>query len=105
MKTNYRRTTSYEIAEENLFEDMELYGRYTYLKYFPDQQIIVRGYYKGENSNTDGLQIYKDYQLIADMDVPQGLQIIGKMKGKFYVTIPQDVDEDYLYVFKIKFQE
>lgn len=105
MKTDYRKTHSYEVAEENLLEDMDLYGYYTFLNYFPELQIVVRGYYKGENSNTDGLQIYKNYQLIADLDVPKGLQIIGNINGDFYATSPQDLDTEYLLLYKIKFQE
>lgn len=105
MKIDYRRTNSYEVAENNLSEDRERYGAYTFLKYFPKQNLVMRGYRKGENATTDGLQIYKDYQLVADLDVPQGLQIIGETQGNaFYATIPQDVDQDYLCVFKIKFQ-
>lgn len=105
MKTNYRKTNSYEIAEDNLLEDMDLYGRYTYLKFFSENQMVMRGYYKGDSSDTDGLQIYKNYQLIADLDVPKGLQVIGNIDGDFYATSPQDLDTEYLLLYKIKFQE
>ncbi|CEN36784.1 6-bladed beta-propeller [Capnocytophaga cynodegmi] len=105
MKTNYRKTDSYEIAEENLSEDMDLYGRYTYLKFFHEHQIVMRGYYKGDSSDTDGLQIYKNYQLIADLNVPKGLQVVGNIDDNFYATFPQDLDTEYLVLYKIRFKE
>ncbi|GIM60664.1 hypothetical protein CAPN008_07140 [Capnocytophaga canis] len=103
MKTDYRRTNTFEDAENNWKSDYATYGYYTFLKYFPEKQLIFRGYSKGKGATNHGLQIYKNHQLIADLDVPKGFEIIGHSNGMFYGVTPQNPDIDFLTVYKIKF--
>ncbi|ATA71875.1 hypothetical protein CGC49_00215 [Capnocytophaga sp. H4358] len=105
MKTDYRRTNTFEDAENNWKSDYATYGYYTFLKYFPEKQLIFRGYSKGKGATNHGLQIYKNHQLIADLDVPKGFEIIGHSNGMFYGVTPQDPDIDFLTVYKIKFSQ
>ena len=102
MHTDYRQTNTYEEAEFNFKDDKEQYGAYTFLKYFPQNNCVARGYYKGKNTLTDGLQLYRNKQLIADVDVPKGLQLIGEIDGEYYATLPQELGKDYLAIYKLK---
>ncbi|WP_212895464.1 hypothetical protein [Capnocytophaga canis] len=105
MKTDYRRTNTSEEGHRNWKSDYATYGYYTFLKYFPEKQLIFRGYSKGKGATSHGLQIYKNHQLIADLDVPKGFEIIGHSNGMFYGVTPQNPDVDFLMVYKIKFSQ
>ncbi|AVM50613.1 hypothetical protein [Capnocytophaga sp. oral taxon 878] len=103
MNTNYRQTNTFDEAEENRREDERIYGYYTFIKYLPQLGSVVRGYSKGEGTTSDGLQLYQKQQLIADIEVPKGLQLIGAIGGVYYATTPQDMDRDYLTIYKFSF--
>lgn len=103
MKINYLMTQSYEEAEEQRVEDQTNFGYYHYLKYLPEENLLLRGYTKGKGSTADGLQIYKDYALIGDIEVPKGLKIIGSIEGELFGSQlePKEEDEN-LKIFKIR---
>ena len=45
--------------------------------------------------------MYRNKQLIADVDVPKGLQLIGEIDGEYYATLPQELGKDYLAIYQI----
>ncbi|MFY0631701.1 MAG: hypothetical protein JXR05_15155 [Flavobacteriaceae bacterium] len=104
MKANYPITKTYEMAGERVVDDMVNFGYYNYLKYSHNTKLLFRGYTKGEETNTDGLQIYKEYALIGDIDVPKGFKIIGAIGKEFFGSIQnKNTDEGRLKFLKIKF--
>lgn len=104
MKINYPITKSYEEAENQRATDEFNFGYYHYLKYLPEENLLLRGYTKGKGTTTDGLQIYKNYTLIGDIEIPKGLKIIGFIDHYFYgyQLEPNEKDQN-LRFFKIKF--
>ena len=65
---------------------------------------IFRSYRKGNHTQSDGLQIYKNEVLIADVDVPKGLYVTGK-SGKIYVSnafFNEDTERLYCYEFEME---
>lgn len=105
MKTDYLLTDTYEEALDNEISDLRKYGYYKDLKFIPEENLIFRSYTKGNNSTTDGLQVYKDFNLIADLKVPIGFKIIGKVNSCFIATVkdPEENDEEILKLFKVTF--
>ncbi len=103
MNVNYPTTQSYEKAEEKWESDLEIFGYYHYFKYLPFKKLFFRGYTKGEGKKNDGLQIYKGYDLIGDISIPKGLQVIGEIEGAIYAMNTLDSEEnDGLKMYKIK---
>lgn len=104
MNTNYPTTNSYDAAEENWRQDIEQYGYYNYMVYIEDTNTLYRGYTKGDKENTDGLQVYKDFEIVGDISVPKGLEIIGAINEDIYAINALEENQDELKVYKIKFQ-
>ena len=108
MNTNYRKTLTFEDAENNWREDRQDYGYYNYLLYDKERQLLFRGYTKGGEATTDGLQIYKNYNLIGDIDVPKNFKIIGYYNNELIAYIEEELavneDDDKLYFCKITLQ-
>ncbi|MCG8475707.1 MAG: hypothetical protein MI784_09555 [Cytophagales bacterium] len=83
-----------------IYQERKKHGHYTYIKCFPDQEIVFRGYTKDGNQATDGLQIYKDFNLIADLDVPKDMVVFGYIAPYFYAQLPSDLEKDTLQLNK-----
>ncbi len=97
MRTNYPKTSSYQIAENNWSKDLENYGYYKFLTLLPNN-MIVRGYTHGQNNKTAGLQFYKDFNLVADFEVPFGLEVFGAIGNEYYAT--NTANEDFLVIYR-----
>lgn len=93
MQTDYPLTDTYEAAEMQMDKQYSDYGYYHYLTYDPVNKMTFRGYKKGGNQNTEGLQIYKNTLLIADINVPKGFKVIGSINHSFYASINADESE------------
>jgi len=103
MKTNYRLTDNFEQAQDNEVEDFTVYGYYSNIKLIPDEDLIFKTYTRGEGAINDGLQIYKSYNLIGDVNVPKGFKIIGKIDDDYIGTISKENSDEEVLIYKIKF--
>lgn len=103
MKTNYRLTDNYEQAQKNELEDMEIYGYYRDLKIIPEDNLVFRTYSKSKESDNDGLQIYKKFNLIGDINVPKGFKIIGKINNHYIGSIKNNTSDESVSIYKITF--
>lgn len=104
MKVDYETTKNYEESMEKHYKHREKYGYYRYLKFDNKTNTLYRSYTKGENSTTDGLQIYQNYNLIGDLDIPKGFEILGTIRGETIGAIRNYEREDF-EVFKVKFND
>ena len=102
MNTKYRLTKKFEIAEANYGEDYETYAYYNDLYYDTSSGLLFRTYCKGNNAVSDGLQIYKDKKLLADVDVPVGFRIIGFVKNKLFASVFDANEEAELKLYHVK---
>lgn len=100
MLVDYPLTQSYEDAEMQRVKDQYYFGYYHYLKFDEKNNLLFRGYIKGGNANTDGLQIYDNRQLIADLDVPKGFKVIGFLNGQFIASLESEQDAKHLFVYQ-----
>lgn len=103
MKINYRLTDNYEQAQKNEIEDLTIYGYYSSIKLIPEENLVFRTYTRGQGSTNDGLQIYKNYNLIGDVTVPKGFKIIGKIDDDYIGATSKEISEEEVLIYKIKF--
>ena len=104
MNTKYPLTQTYEEAEMQRENDQQSFGHYHQLKFDLSTGYLFRVYSRGGDSSTEGLQIYKDNVLLADVDVPIGFKVIGNINHKFYAQIDDDTQEAPLKVYQFSFK-
>ena len=63
---------------------------------------MFRSYSKGEKESSDGLQIYQDRTLIADIDVPKGFKPIGYIKPYLFSDAIVDEGKMRVYVYRVR---
>lgn len=99
MKTDYVTTNSYEKAFNREFIDYNTFSFYNSL--FVHGNIVFRGYTK-DDATKDGMQIYKNQKLIADVDFPKGYKIIGSINNYFYASKIEIHKKEDMKILKIK---
>lgn len=75
-------------------QEWESRGHYSSLRHIPERGLVLRSYTRGSHSPNDGLQIYQNQVLIADVDVPKGFKIAGYAEPYFYSEPMYDKDSD-----------
>lgn len=102
MNTTYPVYTHVDDFDKNYAKDREKYGYYRYLKYDDVHKFLFRGYRRGETSLSDGLQIYRDDCLIADVDVPRGFELVGYIKPYFYAYGGSNYGKEIMTFYRFK---
>lgn len=100
MNLDYVLTNTYEDAHKRWRKDQFEVGHYHYIKYLKNRNLLLRGYSRGINDINDGLQFYKEGCLIADIDVPKGLKIIGDVNGQLFAE-NLDTNKEKLELYKV----
>lgn len=77
-------------------------GFYTGIHVETSLDMVFRSYTKGDNDSNDGLQIYQNETLIADVTVPDGFKITGYADPYIYSSVFVDEEKDLLYVYRFK---
>lgn len=77
-------------------------GRYSWLEYIDDTGYLFRSYIKGEAAASDGLQIYKDGILVADVDVPKNFRVTGYIAPYYYSQVFEDEGAEKLTICRFK---
>lgn len=106
MNTNYQELSDFDIKKfrQLYFEDRPKRGWYSTIKVFEEKDLLFRSYKKGEDEEFDGLQVYRGVNLIADVPVPKGFEVIGYSKPYFYgqVIVENEEPEEFnLFKFKL----
>ena len=99
MKTDYVTTSTYKEAYKREFQDYTQYSFYNSL--YVNGKFIFRGYTKNDLKK-DGMQIYKNQQLLADLDFPKGYKIIGKIDNYYYASKISIKRKEDMMLLKIK---
>ncbi len=104
MNTDYSNPgTTYEEFAEAVGKDMQNAGYYYWIEHVGDY--TFRSYRKSGTAATDGLQIYQDRTLIADVDVPHGFRVVGAVDGYFVTQIKIDEENRKLQFYKFKIED
>jgi hypothetical protein len=104
MNTKYVNVNDTRMFHQNYKQETSKKGYYTFIKYVPETQTLFRGYHKNGQSATDGLQVYMDDVLIADVDVPVNFRVSGFIAPYYYSNSfsNEDTEEIKLYRFMLK---
>jgi hypothetical protein len=114
MQQNYYEVTTVEDYDAYWFLAQTTKGYYKHLKVIEEDNLVFRTYNQGTNELTFGygdnpkrMQLYKDFELIADVPVPTFFKVIGKMGDYYYAdgSAENRENEDIvLYRFKLNDQ-
>jgi hypothetical protein len=84
-------------------EERQKKGYYDWIEYIDETGVLFRSYKKGENSSSDGLQVYKNDVLIADLDVPKGFKVTGFIFPYYYSNEYIDEEAEKMIIYKFRF--
>ena len=109
VKGNNMNTNYTDIKDFNLklfrtlyFEDRPKLGWYSHVEFIDELGLLFRSYTKGEHSEFDGLQIFENETLIADLSVPKGFKVKGYIKPYVYGEVISELSEQLkLYKFEV----
>ena len=102
MDLNYKTITSGAEFKELYKDEREKRGYYDWIEYINEMDLVFRSYKKGGKSKKDGLQIYKNQILIADVNVPKNFRVEGYVAPYFYSHAFIDEEKESIHVLKFK---
>ena len=101
--------TDYGAAKPNLddfnrvwAEDIPNKGYYNWLEYIDETGMTFRSYQKGSHTDVDGLQIYQDGVLIADVEVPKHFKVAGYIPPYYISQIICDEEAETMKFYKFR---
>lgn len=101
MNADYR-----SFSVETLMKDRDMirakYSYYHNIKYIEELGLLFRPYTRQLESMYDGLQIYQGQTLIADVDVPKNLIILGYSAPYVYATTNLDGIRESIDIYRFK---
>ncbi len=100
MNTDYVATPALSDVRKNYSSERKKRGYYNWIEYDDVNGLLFRSYQKGEGESTDGLQIYRGHDLIADLDVPAKFRVMGYIKPYYYSYVVPDEDAEKLYLYR-----
>lgn len=105
MALNYRSVQGFE-DYAGIYKMRPNYGYFTFLHYDKHLDLTFRGYHRGLDAPSDGLQIYDGIQLIHDIDVPKGFKVFGSINSKVYGYIqgPDDKNEEEIILYSFNME-
>lgn len=99
MKNSYLLAKSLNFYMDNFKMAHKNYGFYTSI--YVDEDYVFRSYTKNKGE-IGGLQIYKNEDLIYDIEVPKKFNVIGKINDCYYADGIVDEEKNILGVFKFE---
>lgn len=100
MDTHYTSTPTLAEVKKNYRKERKQRGYYNWIEYDDVNGLLFRSYQKGKHAPVDGLQIYKNHNLIADVDVPKHFKVMGYIEPYYYSYVIADEDNEKLYLYR-----
>ena len=72
------------------------------VEYEEQTSLLFRTYKKGEQEISDGLQIYNTNKLIADVDIPKNMRVMGYIAPYYYSYVISDEDQETMILYRFK---
>ncbi len=121
MDMNYTQPLSEDMSDseypELVMHEIINRGYYTSLQYFEEQDVMFRAYRRGGEAEHNGLQIYRDHQLIGDVSTPKkqehevqgqlsfSFKVVGYSEPYFYSNAFIDAEEEEIKVYRFSLPE
>lgn len=102
MNTNYEELDKLSEVRKKYNQQREECGYYNWIEFIDETNTLFRSYTKGKTEKSDGLQIYKDGVLIADVDVPKGFKVSAYIAPYYYSDVISDLESEFLKLYKFK---
>ncbi|MGF1671615.1 MAG: hypothetical protein ACFCU6_14310 [Balneolaceae bacterium] len=103
MNTDYKlfpSSNNVETLSLHWQKEIQSRGFYTGIHFEPELNMIFRSYSRGNDESYDGLQIYRNETLLADVDVPAGFKVSGYAAPYIYSSIFVNEENEQLYVYR-----
>lgn len=104
MDRDYVKIDDYKECRKQYKIERKEKGYYEWVEYIDETNLLFRSYKKGLNDSTDGLQIYRDMVLIADVSVPKNFKIAGYVAPYYYSQAVADDEKEQLIFYRFKLQ-
>lgn len=88
--------------ENFLLDQWDTKDFYRSLQYVPETNLLFRGYTRRSDSDMDGVQIYRDNVLIADVDIPSERKVIGYIDGWYYTDAEINEREETKKIYRFR---
>lgn len=83
-------------------QNIETKGYYSWIEYIDETGVCFRSYKKGAHALCDGLQIYKDGNMIGDCEVPKSFKVTGYVAPYYYSQVFNSEKDNGLLVYRFK---
>ena len=83
-------------------QNRETKGRYGWIEYIDETGLLFRSYSRGQHSSSDGLQIYENGVLAADLDVPGEFRVAGYIEPYYYSQVFEDEENGRLKIMRFR---
>ena len=106
MNLDYQAIHSYKESRKVYRSERNTRGYYYWIEYVDETGLLFVSYRK-DSEESDGLQVYKDGRLIADVIVPKTFRVMGYVAPYYYsYVIPLlDEDDDSLIMYRFQMGE
>ena len=101
--TNWEKVPSFSPEGIQIYgKNRQRAGRYAWIEYVEETDVLCRSYIKGAAEDTDGLQVYVGTTLVADIDVPKGMKVSGYIEPYYYSQVVEEDEQLVIYRFKLQ---
>jgi hypothetical protein len=107
VKGNMPDTKYLEVKDINSFFEVYEHERktksyYNWIEYVDELNILFRSYTNGNSEIYDGLQLYRDSELLMDVSIPKGMKVLGYIHPYVYSHPIIDELNEEIKVFRFK---
>lgn len=102
MDTNYTKTTTIKEVGKYYRSERLSKGYYNWIEFVDETNLLFRSYTKGGEMNEDGMQIYENGILKADVNVPKNFRVMGYIKPYYYSYVIADENKEILFLYRFK---
>lgn len=99
MDTDYYPVSTWDEID-NYIKNRSEKDSYSWIEYIDETGVLFRSYSK--QGEADGLQIYKNQVLVADVEVPHGMKVIGYAEPYYYSSVIEDYVKEILTIFRFR---
>jgi hypothetical protein len=102
MNMQYERISTYKDCRQYYRKERMNKGYYDWIEYIDETGLLFRSYKKGVHDANDGLQIYSDKILLADLTVPKNFKIAGYIAPYYYSQAIADEEKEIMHVYRFR---
>lgn len=103
MNTSYQPIHDFKESRANYRKERNEKGWYYWIEYVDETRTLFRSYRK-EDPAQDGLQVYRDGALLADVAVPKGFRVMGYRAPYYYSYVIPSMEAENTSMWMYRFR-